>query len=67
MIWEVVKEAQASMKHIGEPDSGKPILSSELCPGQPLAQVTSPGAYKKYLDHYNIPLPHSKEVSSLPL
>lgn len=46
--------------------TGKDILAGELCPDQPLtlAQVTSREAYRKWLNHNNMPLPRSTEVPS---
>ncbi len=62
---EKLKQYHKNYQPVGIPVTGKPILAGELSLDGSIAQASTEEAYKRWLEHYNFPLPPS-EVSSTP-
>lgn len=58
----MIDNFRANDKPVGVPITGKDILSGELSSDGSIAMATSEEAYKKWLEHYNIPMARAREV-----
>ena len=59
---ELIDNFEKTHKPVGYPITGKDILIGELSPDGSISAATSEEAYKKWLEHYSIPMARAPEV-----
>ena len=59
---EMIDNFRANYKPVGAPITGKDILIGELSPDGSVGMATSEEAYRKWLEHYSVPMARAPEV-----